>query len=127
MNTSSEQLIIRNFKDKLFQALSAVVRPYNLELVKGEVDESKTDVIIYIQDTKSFETVLSFKFLCEDSDTLLIIPIKNIEYHESRKFTFGYGNDKDIQMFLDEIGDLLDYHFNRSVLEGLPIVSEGLP
>jgi len=116
MNTSSEPRILRNFQDKLFQALSGVVRLYKLELVKGEEEKSHTDVIIYIQYLKSFETVLSLKFLFMGSDTLSIKPIKSIIRDEIPEFRFDYGNDKDIQMFLDKIRDLLDSHFYESTL-----------
>jgi hypothetical protein len=124
MNTSFEQLIVRNFKDKLFQALCEVIRIHNLELIKGDEYQSCGNVTIYIQDPKSFETILSFKVIFMGSDTLLIKPIKSIiKYEILEEFCFGYDDDKSIQMFLEKISDLLESHFYKPTLYDLPIVS----
>ncbi|MBW4457289.1 MAG: hypothetical protein KME55_34055 [Nostoc indistinguendum CM1-VF10] len=124
MNTSFEQLIVRNFKDKLFQALCGVIRIHNLELIKGDEYQSCGNVIIYIQALKSFETILSFKVIFMGSDTLLIKAIKSIiKYEILEEFCFGYDDDKSIQMFLEKISDLLESHFYKPTLYDLPIVS----
>lgn len=124
MTAISDQPIFKSFKDKFFEAIYNIVTEHKLEIIKAERSRNDENTSIYIQNPKSFETVIGLEFDFSIIDEIKIISFPDDKYSDnSIEIIVKCLENTSVQSFLNKFKTLLESelkYLNNS-LEGLPI------